>query len=116
MRARAGAENLAIGRRSCGSAVARVGDGADRWGLPVSVPQREGKAAPDERDPFVSDRVGREGTRAASARAEWSGPACGPISVHCAIAFSFSFCAVFDICLNLYNKLYANSKMMKIFV
>jgi len=57
MRARAGAEDLAIGRRSCGSVAARVWDGTDRWGLPVSVPLREGARA--ERMRAGSADVGR---------------------------------------------------------
>ena len=40
MRAHAGAEDLAIGRWSGGSVVAREGDKADRWGRPVGVSQR----------------------------------------------------------------------------
>ena len=57
MRARAEAEDLAIGRRSRGRAAARVGDGTDRRGLPVSVPLREGARA--ERMRAGSADVGR---------------------------------------------------------
>ena len=42
MRTRAGAGDLANGRRSCGSAVVREGDETDRWGRPVSVSPEEG--------------------------------------------------------------------------
>ena len=41
MRTRTRAETLANGGRSRGSAAAREGEGADGWGLPVSVLQRE---------------------------------------------------------------------------
>ena len=41
MRTRARAETLANGGRSRGSAAAREEEGADGWGLPVSVLQRE---------------------------------------------------------------------------
>ena len=71
MRTRAGAEDLANGRRSCGSAVAREGGEADKWGLPVSDSQRGEEWEPDERDPLVSDRAERRAMRAASAWAEW---------------------------------------------
>jgi hypothetical protein len=57
MRARAEAEDLAIGRRSRGRAAARVGDRTDRRGLPVSVPLREGARA--ERMRAGSADVGR---------------------------------------------------------
>ena len=40
MRTRTRAETLANGGRSRGSAAAREGEGADGWGLPVSVLQR----------------------------------------------------------------------------
>ena len=67
----------------------------------------------------------RESTRARAvfAQAELgvgrsgSGLVCGPVS-GCPLcsSFSFSFCAVYDICLKLCNKLIAGPKMMKIFV
>ena len=57
MRARAEAEDIAIGRRSRGRAAARVGDRTDRRGLPVSVPLREGTRA--ERMRAGSADVGR---------------------------------------------------------
>ena len=44
MRAHARAEGLSTGRWNGGSVAARERDGADRWGLPVSVP-REGEGA-----------------------------------------------------------------------
>ena len=46
MRAHARAEGLSTGRWNGGSVAARERDGADRWGLPVSVPrEREGEDA-----------------------------------------------------------------------
>ena len=91
MRTRAGAEDLANGRRSCGSAVAREGDGADKWGLPVSVTQRGEEGEPDERDPPVSVRM-KGAQRAQRPRGpSGSGSACGPISGLLLQCFSFSF-------------------------
>ena len=97
MRAHAWAEYFANGGRSRGGAAAREGGGTDGWGYPVSVPQREGRGRPDERDPLVSDRV-RGRARAQRPRGPGgSGPTCGPIFpghlLHS--SFSFSFCAVF---------------------
>ena len=65
MRARAGAEGLAIGRRSRGRAAMCMGEGTDGWGYPVSGCVRE-----------------RERARACAARmrAGSSGPVCGPVS------------------------------------
>ena len=115
MRAHAWAEYFANGGRSRGGAAAREGGGTDGWGYPVSVPQREGRGRPDERDPLVSDRV-RGRARAQRPRGlGGSGPACGPISRPLA-AQCFSFCSVFALCLNLCIKLCADSKIMKIFV
>ena len=65
MRTRAGAGDLANGRRSCGSAVVREGDETDRWGRPVSVSLEEG-GDPDEQGPLISGRV-RESARAVRA-------------------------------------------------
>ena len=89
MRTRARAEDLANGGRSHGSAAAREEEGADGWDLPVSVPQREGKGGPDERDPLVSDRVQRESARTAPVWAGLRAFLAGPLPV--AICFSFSF-------------------------
>jgi len=100
MRTRAGAEDLAIGRWSCGSAVTREGDEADRWGRLVSVSQRGEEGGSDERDPLVSDRAER-GQRAQRPRGPGgSGPACEPISGRSLQCFSFSFlcsfCFIFE--------------------
>ena len=75
MRTRAWAKTLANGGRSRGRAAVRDREGADGWGHPVSVPQREGRGGPDERDPLVSDRAERRAARAAPVWAvrEWAG-------------------------------------------
>ena len=119
MRTRAGAEDLANGRWSCGSAVAREGDEADGWGYPVSVPQREGRGEPDERDPLVSDHAERRAARAASAWAEreWAGlRAClaGPLPAD--FCFLFPFRVKNALHLKLCRKLVIDPKIMEIFV
>ena len=100
MRTRARAGNHASGGRSRGQAAVCGRDGADKWGLPVSVSQRGEEAEPDERDPLVSDRAER-GQRAQRPRGlGGSGPACGPISGRSLQCFSFSFlcsfCFIFE--------------------
>ena len=100
MRAHAWAEYFANGGRSRGGAAAREGGGTDGWGYPVSVPQREGRGRPDERDPLVSNRV-RGRARAQRPRGPGgSGPACGPKSGHplqCLFFFLLcSFCFIFE--------------------
>jgi len=104
MRTRARVEDLANGGRSRGSAAVRGTDGADGWGIPVSVPQREGRGrGSDERDPPVSDpqREERGGQRAQRPRGpSRGGPACGPISGRSLQQFFFfflcSFCFIFE--------------------
>ena len=78
MRAHARAEGLSTGRWNGGSVAARERDGADRWGLPVSVPrEREGEGA---------------GVRSADAgRKQWAGLRPSFKAAHCAVSFSFSF-------------------------
>ena len=68
MRMRAGAVDLANGGRSRGRAAVRGRDEADGWGVPVSVPQREGRGGSNERDPPVSDPQREEGGSARGAR------------------------------------------------
>ena len=119
MRTRAGAEDLANGRRSCGSAVAREGGEADKWGLPVSGSQRGEEWEPDERDPLVSDRAERRATRAASACAEpeWAGLRAflaGPLPA--AFCFLFPFQVKNALCLKLCRKLVTDSKIREKFV
>jgi hypothetical protein len=70
LRVRACAETLANGGRSRGRATVRGGDEADRWDLPVSVLQREGRRR--------VQRVGRLGPKP-------SGPVVGVVT------FSFFF-------------------------
>ena len=114
--ARAGREP-ANGGRSSGSAAAREEEGADGWGLPVSVPQREGEGGSDERDPPVSDRVRgraralrpRGGQGRAGLRAEFLGHS----RQHC--CFSFSVYAKFDVCLKLSRKSCTDSKIIGFF-
>ena len=95
MRTRAEAKSLAIGRRSRGRAAARERDGADRWGISVSV-LREGEGAGAR-----SVDAGRVGMGRPAAQFPGH-PLCS--------SFSFSFCAVYDICLNLCSKFCANPK------
>ena len=72
--------DLASGGRDRGRAAAHEEGGADGWGYPVSVPQREGRGGPDERDPLVSDRAERRAHAQRPCGPRGSGPACGPIS------------------------------------
>ena len=97
--------NLTSDGRCCGRAAVREEGGADGWGYPVSVPQREGEGGSDERNPPVSDHVrGRE--RAQRPRGpSGSGSACGPISRPLAAQwFFFFFYAVFALYLILCKK------------
>ena len=80
MRTRARAETLANGGRSRGSAATREEEGADGWGLPVSVLQREGEGGSDGRDPPVSDRVRGEARAQRPRGPSADGPACGASS------------------------------------
>jgi hypothetical protein len=79
MRTRTPAETLARGGRSRGRAAARVGDGTDRWGLPVSDhAERKGGAR--------SVRAGRVGMGRPAAQL--------PVRPLRSVFFFF-FCAVF---------------------
>ena len=95
MRTRAWAETLANGGRSRGRAAVRGEEEADGWDLPVSDLQREKGS---------SARVGRIGLRLN-----------GPAAVAQCL-FPFSFMQNHDVYLILYNKLFVDPKIMKIFV
>ena len=86
---------LASGGRDCGKAAVRGEERADGWGYPVSDRVRERERA---------QRVGRLGPRLN-----------GPAAVAQCL-FPFSFMQNHDVYLILYNKLFVDPKIMKIFV
>ena len=83
MRAHARAEGLSTGRWNGGSVAARERDGADRWGLPVSVPrERErGRGRGRAQRGYGPEAVGRSAAQFQSS----------PLRS----VFFFFFCAVF---------------------
>ena len=116
MRTRAGAEDLAIGRWSCGSAVAREEDEADRWGRPVSVSQRgeEGGLTSGTRSSVTAQRGG-SARSVHVGRAGVGRPAGRFPAARCSV-FLFPFYAVFVLYLNLCHKSCVDPKIMEIFV
>ena len=91
MRTRAGAEDLANGRRSYGSAVAREGGEADKWGLPVSGRrgERSGSLTSGTRSSVTAQRGGQRAQRPHGPRG--SVPACEPFGWASPGCFLFSF-------------------------
>jgi len=81
-------------------------------------PWRKEEDEADRRDPPVSDRMRRGNARAVPAQAERerAGLRAEFRAAHDTVAFPFSFCANFALCLILYNKSCANSKIMTICV
>ena len=83
-------------------------------------PRREEEEGSDGRDPPVSDPQREEGSSACVGRLgpRLNGPACGPSSwaARSIVLFPFSFYAKFVLCLILCRKLFADPKIMKIFV
>jgi hypothetical protein len=75
MRARAEAEDLAIGRRGRGRVAVREREGSDGWGYLVSGCERESERGRAQRGCGPS----------------WNGPACGPVSGSSTVQCYFLF-------------------------